>query len=552
MVVDIRRHICNGYMLKWLMAAGLSWLEFNREQVNQLNVFPVPDGDTGTNMLLTVKKASEIAQKVDDNHVGIVSQAVAEGALLGARGNSGVILSQLLAGFAKALRGHEIFDTKLFGYACQLAVEYAYKAVIDPVEGTILTVSRKAMEAGVAYAEENNDLHEMLDVMLEAARAALALTPEQLPILKKAGVVDSGGQGLVFILEGMSRLLKEEPVHLQDFMSSGIEDTHWEQALEPEDEQGYGYDVQFLIRGNQLNVAQIRQDIDAMGWSTLVVGDEHIIKVHVHVHDPGEPLSYAIRQGTSIDDIVVENMQQQYENFVAEHNASENNSHHTASVAVIAVVSGDGMEYLFKNDMGAAIVIQGGQTMNPSTEDFIAAIKRVPQNDIILLPNNSNILMAAQQAAKLTQNKNIKVVTSKNIPQGINAMIAYVNLKAHGELDEIFAEMQNALDEVATAEITTATRSVSLDGVDANQGHYIGLFEGKLLSSGEDLEDVVLGLLNLIEIDDYELITLYHGQDVRTRLAKQLGDTLADKYSDQEVHVVYGGQPLYPYIISLE
>jgi uncharacterized protein len=555
MVVEIKRQVVDGNMLKWLAAAGLAWLEHNQEKVNRMNVFPVPDGDTGTNMRLTMKKAYDMVAEMDEQHVGIVSDALAKGALMGARGNSGVILSQLWQGFAQALRGREVFDAQEFAYALQKASDVAYKAVIEPVEGTILTVAREAAKAACEYADDSEpELREMLNVTLDAAHRALQRTPEQLPVLKKAGVMDSGGQGFVFLLEGMARMLNGEPVNLSNGRKPSENTRGWEDALEPEDEDGYGYDVQFLIRGEHLNVAKIRADIDAMGWSTLVVGDEALVKVHVHVHDPGQPLSYAIGLGAAIDDIVVENMQRQYESYVAERLAEEEPEEIVAEegIAVIAVVSGDGMEYLFKHDLGAAATISGGQTMNPSTEDFLNVINRLQNEEIILLPNNKNIIMAAEQAASLARGKRVKVVPTRTIPQGINALITYGTLREEGAFDEIHREMVDAASTIKTLEVTNATRQVELDDVVVEEGQPIGLIEGKLVVADSDLNATVQALLKKADAGRYELITLYYGKDVQGREAEALAEALNNRYDGLEIHTVYGGQPLYPYIISLE
>jgi DAK2 domain fusion protein YloV len=335
---------------------------------------------------------------------------------MGARGNSGVLLSQLWQGFAQSVRGYEIFDAQGFARACQSAVQAAYQAVIKPVEGTILTVSREAMEVVVAQSAQERDLKNLLRVMVEAAQASLVRTPQLLPVLKEAGVVDSGGMGLVLILEGMLKLLTAR-IDLQP--DKALVDTeNWQQALAPEDEEGYGYDVQFLIRGERLDVDAVRKAIDAMGWSTLVVGDARLIKVHVHVHDPGQPISYAIRLGAALDDIVVENMQLQYEGYVEERLAREAGAARKVDgVAVVVVASGAGLCRLFLDELNAAHVITGGQTMNPSTEDFLTAIDSLPNDEIILLPNNPNIIMAARQAASMSPGKKITIVPSRTIPQ---------------------------------------------------------------------------------------------------------------------------------------
>jgi hypothetical protein len=541
------------------MGAGLAWLEYNQERVNQMNVFPVPDGDTGTNMRLTMHRAYEAIARNDEGHVGIVSADVAQGALRGARGNSGVILSQILKGFADGLRGHEVFDARQFAAACERAVEYAYKAVIEPVEGTILTVTRQGVDALSAYVEkaEQSDLRKAFDVLVTGAREALSRTPDLLPILKQAGVLDSGGQGLVFILEGMSRLLHGQPVFMGERETGYYNGKNWQQALTPEDEEGYGYDVQFLMVGEKLDVPKIRADIDAMGWSTLVVGDPNLVKVHVHVHDPGQPLSYAIQSGAVIDDIVVENMQQQYQNYVEDRLGREDaNEHHHArevdGIAVIAVASGEGMLSLFYDGLNAARVIAGGQTMNPSAEDFLAAIDSLPNEQIILLPNNKNVVMAAQQAASLARGKQIQVIATTTLPQGIAAMLAHMDAGDDASLDDVTRSMQSAARRIVTGEVTHATRDVELDGVDVKMGTAIGLLDGKLVTANEDVDQVVPDLVAKAGADETELVTLYYGEAVNPAHAQKLADRLAETFDGLQIDVVYGGQPLYPFIISIE
>lgn len=553
MVVDVKNRVCDGHLFKWLTAAGLAWLEHNQEIVNQMNVFPVPDGDTGINMRLTMQRAYDEIARLDEGHVGIVSEYVAKGALKGARGNSGVILSQLLHGFAKELHGHEIIDAQMFVRACQRAVDAAYNAVMQPVEGTILTVARQGMESLAKFVETNHDLYAAFEHLVMVSRSALENTPNLLPVLKKAGVVDSGGQGLVFILEGMARLLRGEPVFMGEADMAKIKGNGWEQALIPEDEEGYGYDVQFLMHGTNLDVDGVRAAINAMGWSTLVVGDSQLIKVHVHVHDPGQPLTYAIKMADWIDDIVVENMQEQYEQYVEDRHARENPPEVDADgVAVIAVVSGSGLEGMFYNDLQAARVISGGQTMNPSAEHFLSAIDSLPNEEIILLPNNKNIILAAQQAASLARDKRIHVVPTTTIPQGINAMLAYIDTHEDSDLDYIAAAMDEALKQVTTGEVTTATRDVSLDDVEVRKGQIIGLLDDVLVVAGDEIGDVVRRLLQKAGADEHELITLYYGDGVNESQAQALIEALAADFPGQQFQSIDGGQPLYPYIISVE
>ncbi len=545
--------VVDGHLIKRLFGSGLAWLEINKDRVNQLNVFPVPDGDTGTNMWLTMRQAYNEIAHIEEPHVGRLSSAIAEGALRGARGNSGVILSQLWAGVAEGLDGQETLDAHLLAHASRTAVKKAYNAVEQPVEGTILTVSREMMEAVEEHYENTPDLIALLRRMLVAGRTSLRHTPDQLPVLKKAGVVDSGGQGLLLIFEGMMRALCGRNVFEEAAISTHImPQTMWQDTLAPEDEAGYGYDVQFLMRGENLSLEKVRLALGEMGgWSTLVVGDPRLIKVHVHLHDPGQALSYAISTGASIDDVVVENMQQQYE-----HALSERVEHKTEvrtdieGAAVIAVASGAGLRAVFE-ELGAAYVIDGGQTMNPSTGDFLEAIDALPNSDVILLPNNKNILLAAQQAS-ITSSKNVEVIATKTLPQGIVAMFEYMNFTPDDALSEVVGGMSAALPHVRTGEITRATRSVELDGVSVRQGQWIGLLDDVLVAAGDEIPALARDLLGKAGADNYERITLYYGDETDETQANLLADSLREHFSGQEFEVVSGGQALYPYIISVE
>ncbi|MCA0452461.1 MAG: DAK2 domain-containing protein [Chloroflexi bacterium] len=546
---------CDGYLLKQLALSGLEWLDTNQEKVNQLNVFPVPDGDTGTNMYLTMRKACEPLVGMDEAHVGKVCKTIAAGALLGARGNSGVILSQWWRGLAEALENHAQFDAPIFALACQNAVERAYKAVVKPVEGTILTVTRQAMEAVVEKARTERDLNRLIDVKVDAAYNALKQTPDLLPVLKDAGVVDSGGQGWTYIIEGMLKQVKGEALQLSPLETvMPAKQPVWQEALVPEDEEGYGYDVQFLMRGQGMDVDAIRAAIDAIGWSTLVVGDANLIKVHVHVHDPGVPISYAIKQGAALDDVVVENMQAQYQDYVVEREKreTEDDIHPVEGVAVITVAPSDALKTMFTRDLGATYAIGGGQTMNPSTEDFLRAIQKVPNTEIILLPNNPNILLAAKQASELVSGKQVKVVPSRTLPQGIAAMFEYGNEREDSDLMALAEGMQDAMSNVVTCEITTATRTVSLEGVAAREGQYIGLIDDKLRAAGDRLQQVAEDVLAKANADKSDLITLYYGEAVTESDAQQLIASLSARFTKPEFQTVNGGQPLYPYIISVE
>ncbi|GAB4441227.1 MAG: DAK2 domain-containing protein [Anaerolineae bacterium] len=541
---------CDGQRLKRLAAAALAWLEHNYQKVDALNVFPVPDGDTGTNMLLTMRSAyNEIAENASEN-VGEIARGIAHGALMGARGNSGVILSQLWRGFARLIDEATHFDCRLCAEALREACDTAYKGVIRPVEGTILTVSREiAEEAEAAVEAGESDLSALLERLVKRAYEAVERTPEQLPVLKKAGVVDAGGMGLTYLLEGM--LLHTQG---QTFEPSTEVVARAESAgvVVPETGLHYPYDVQFILKGADLDVNTIRDAIDAMGDSTLVVGDASAIKVHVHVLDPGLPLSYGASMGR-ITDVVVENMREQYEEFSRTQQAVLT----TASVeigpgdiGVVAVVSGDGLTQVFRS-LGVAHVVKGGQTMNPSTEELLGAIHSLPTRRVIILPNNKNVLLAARQAAEMARGQDIdvRVVPTVTVPQGINALMA---LNPQGDLDAVFDAMDAAKYDVSTAEVTTATRSVEIDGVVAKEGQIIGLVDGDLVQAGDDLNTVVMQLLKQMQVGERELITLYYGNGVAAEQAEALADHVRAQFTEQEVEVVHGGQPHYHYILSAE
>jgi DAK2 domain fusion protein YloV len=558
MVIEIRRNLCDGHQLKWMFAAGLSWVEHHRERINTMNVFPVPDGDTGTNMTLTIQKAYERIAKSDESHIGIVAEQIAKGALMGARGNSGTILSMLLRGFAAGLSGRELMDAEAFAHACHSAVKYAYDtvgSVMKPVEGTILTVARESAEAVQSLAAEDNDLNALLGKMIAAAHESLQRTPDLLPKLKEAGVVDSGGMGLVYLLEGMKRLLDGLPVVFEGQVAgdTASDAQSWKDSLVPDDEEGYGYDVQFLMIGQNMNVDQVRHDISALGWSPLIDGDSSLIKVHIHVHNPADPINYAIvTAGVQITDIVVENMQAQYLEYVEAREARESKPLvHVEGVAVITVVRGAGLERIFE-DYGAARIIQGGQTMNPGTEDFLAAIDSLPNDEIIILPNNGNIILAAQEAARLATHKKVRVIHNKTLPQGIAALLTYGDLKDDHNLDALATAMTEQIHRVISGEITRATRTVNIDDVDVKAGNIIGLLNGRLVVAGDDMTGVLRDLLHKGCANDHELVTLYYGDGVSAAEAQAVKSALEVGFGDLEFQLIPGEQPLYPYLLSIE
>ena len=550
---------CDGRALKLLTQAGCDWLDKHHAIVNQLNVFPVPDGDTGTNMLMTMRNALSEVNSFDSDHAGRVAARIAHGAMMGSRGNSGTILSQLWQGFAHAVRDHSVLDADTLVKALREASDTAYRGVIKPVEGTILTVAREAAEEAEVALHDTRKPVDILERAMARAKDALARTPDMLPILQKAGVVDSGGSGLVYILEGMLRYLQGEELEVEHETAATVEDL--ETTLAPSDELGYGYDVQFILTGQNLDVNKVRSAIDSMGWSTLVVGDEDAIKVHVHVHDPGIPLSYGSSLG-KLGDVVVENMQEQYREYLRERTGqavqpgpAPTSAPEAAGleldetdIGVVAVASGEGLARVFRQ-LGAAQLVMGGQTNNPSTQEILDAIQRVPTHSVVVLPNNKNIILAAEQAARLATDQGVIVIPTRSMPQGISALLPY---DPKGNLGDVVDAMRLAKDNVVTGEITTATRSVELNGVDVAEGQIIGLVDGALSVAGDNVSEVLRGILDQMCSVECELITLYYGNGVRESDARRVTDELKQLYPEREFELVYGGQAHYHYILSAE
>ncbi len=545
-----------GAGLKAMLRAGGQWLEVHSQIVNSLNVFPVPDGDTGTNMVLTMRAALAAAEKAGDDRAETIAAAVAHGALLGARGNSGVILSQFWQGLARSLVGHEQITAELWARAAGHGVETAYQSVLNPVEGTILTVARCAAAAAQSSAQTNGDLTTVLADMVAAAQEAQASTPTLLPILQEAGVTDSGGQGLVYILEGSLRCLRGEMFGLG--VADGAPAAEGRPVLNL-GEAAYGYDVQFLIQGERLNVEEIRAQIDRLGWSTLVVGDERLVKVHVHVHDPGMPLSYGAGLGP-LTDVVVENMALQARQFVREHGGgmhvpplslpsqlTDRLRDSMTSIGTVCVAPSQGLAHILQS-LGANQIVLGGQTMNPSPEELLAAIDKFHGSDVLLLPNNVNVILAAQQAQKLSS-KNVRVVPTKTVPQGIAALLS---LNYQSDLAANAERMLDAAQQVQTLEITRAVRDTTLSGFQIKSGDVMCLLNDELVSVGRDYDQVTLDVLEKVEAGTCEVITLYFGQECAPAQAGAMADRIKALYPELEVEVHDGGQPYYYYIISLE
>ncbi len=542
----------DGQGFKRLIEASLVWLRYHQPAINALNVFPVPDGDTGTNMVLTMQSAWDEIEHSPEDNVSHVAQAVAHGALMGARGNSGVILSQLWRGFARGITGKKVFAGADLPVAMRTASDTAYKGVLKPVEGTILTVSRAVAEAAERAQTESDDVIHILDRMVAQAREAVANTPNQLEVLKQAGVVDSGGQGLTVIFEGMLRYLRGESIESDRAVEAAVDlRVPLDAAVDAGDvAQGYSYDVQCIIKGHAMNVEEARQRIGEMGLSTLVVGDNDTIKVHVHVPRPSTVLAYAETLGR-LHDVVIEDMAAQYQQFLLGRSAppiqAPAQNFKPGSIATLAVAPGEGLTRIFQS-LGTTAIVPGGQTMNPSTQEFIQLLDAIPTERALLLPNNSNVIMAARQAAELSK-KQVIVVPTKTIPQGIAAMLAFNEQR---ELDANAQAMETAAGHVKTGEVTRATRSVEFNGLNVEQGRVIGLLNDELTASGSTVEEVVWTLLDQMNVEELEIVTLYYGNGLTAGAAAELGEAIRAKHPHLEVEVVEGGQPHYDYIMSAE
>ncbi|MBN1991890.1 MAG: DAK2 domain-containing protein [Anaerolineae bacterium] len=524
----------NGIGLKNMFQGGQQWLEAHVGIVNNLNVFPVPDGDTGTNMWLTMRAALREVEEAPDHTVGVIAAFAARGALLGARGNSGVILSQFLQGLARGFENQRAFTTQNFARAAKLGAEQAYQSVINPVEGTILTVARAISEAAQQSAKSGRDVLAQLVAVLAAARLAQANTPALLPVLREAGVTDAGGQGLVYILEGGLRFINNGLVDLSPV--SPVLPVR----LKPTVSEAYGYDVQFLIQGERLDVPEIRAYINSIGRSTLVVGDERLVKVHVHTPNPEAPLSYGASQGI-VSDVVVENLDEQTRAFVGQVETKQ------TTIAVIAVVPGEGLAKICRS-LGASQVLFGGQTKNPSVQELLAAIEQVKATTVLVLPNNKNVIPAAQQAQSLSPKK-VVVLPAKTVPQGIAALLSFNH---QTDLKTNVQRMLEATQQVRTLEVARAARASSLNGFNIKTGDVIGLLDNKLVSAGQDEDEVSLAALLPLEVQAYDLMTIYFGQDRLLKQAQALAGKIRARYAHLQIEIHPGGQPHYQYIISLE
>lgn len=530
--------------LRNMLLSGANNLQNNKDLVDKLNVFPVPDGDTGTNMSLTIASAIKELNKSTEENITVIGKAIAKGSLMGARGNSGVILSQIIRGFSKGIENKEELTSVDLANALKLGSDTAYKAVIKPVEGTILTVVRESAEYAVQKAKKEKDIVNFLSAVIKEANVSLNKTPDLLPALKDAGVVDSGAKGLIIFYEGILESLKGNFIET----SKGAPNTEVEikniEYINPVDIK-FGYCTEFILESDAVTPEKIRDLMLPLGDSLAVVGDEGIIKVHVHTNDPGTVIQTALKYGQLVT-VKIENMRLQHENLLIEESSQEAEE---KEYAVIATSMGEGINSILK-DFNVDHIIEGGQTMNPSTQDFLDAIEKVNAKNIIIFPNNSNIIMSANQAKELSD-KNIVVMPTKNIPQCISAL---VNFDCTGDtsLEDNEAMMLEAIQYVKSGQVTYAVRNTMMDGIDIKEGNYIGIANGKMSSANENIEDVVLETVSNLVNEDSAIITLFYGQDITEEDAKKISSKIADNYEDIDVEIYYGGQPVYYYLLAVE
>jgi len=540
----------DGLEFKNLTQAGLTWLRTNQETVNALNVFPVPDGDTGTNMVLTMQSAFDEIANSPETSTGRMAQHLAHGALMGARGNSGVILSQIWRGFSRSLDGVERLDGPDLVQAFEEAQKTAYKGVVRPVEGTILTVAKDMALAAEAALEETQDPYEILKLVVKAADKSVQRTPELLKVLKDAGVVDSGGKGLFFIFEGMLRYVEgqslDEAIATVRPLAAMQMDESWDE-IEP----GQDFEVVVDFRpSSPLNLESFYYELEKMGTSIQVGEGDGIYRMHIHVPTDAryEPIDYTMSLGT-ITKVHMENLLAQMEEIEQKTGKSKFNLTpvEPGQIAVVAVAPGPGIARVFAS-LGVAAIIEGGQTMNPSTQEIISAFENLPTDKVIILPNNKNIFMAAEAARDVTV-KDVAVIPCRTIPQGLAAMLRLI---PDGDLDMVVEEMNEALSEVETGEITIATRSVEIDGVEVKEGEIIVLHNGKLVLSTDTLEKACLGLMKEAHAEYFELVTLFYGADTPHPEVIRIADAIRNAYPELEVEVQEGGQPHYQFIVSIE
>lgn len=548
-------------MLRKMFLAGAANLEAKKEFINELNVFPVPDGDTGTNMTLTIMSAAKEVQALENPDMISMAKAISSGSLRGARGNSGVILSQLLRGFTKEIRDHKEIDTVILARACDRATATAYKAVMKPKEGTILTVAKGISQKAEELAETTDDLEVFLPEVIKYAEQVLAETPELLPVLKEAGVVDSGGQGLLEVIHGAyDAFLGKEIDYTAIESGSGVKTVKPDQQTEAEIK--FGYCTEFIIMTDKAfegrDETDLKAYLESIGDSIVCVADDDIVKIHVHTNDPGLAIQKALTYG-QLSRIKIDNMREEHQEKLirdAEKIAAQQTKaaeikkkkEPRKSVGFIAVSIGEGMNEIFR-ELGVDYIIEGGQTMNPSTDDMLTAIDEVNADHIFILPNNKNIILAANQAQSLTKDKDIIVIPTKTVPQGITAVISYM---PESDVDANLEAMQEAVKNVKTGQVTYAVRDTKIDNKVIHEGDIMGIGDQGILSVGQSVEETAKDMLAQLVDEDSELISLYYGQDINEEDAARFAQSVEELYPDIDVDVHMGGQPIYYYVLSVE
>lgn len=549
-------------MLQKMFLAGAANLEAKKEYINELNVFPVPDGDTGTNMTLTIMSAAKEVNALEKPDMASIAKAISSGSLRGARGNSGVILSQLLRGFTKEIREYEEINAAVLARACERATATAYKAVMKPKEGTILTVAKGAAQKAQEMAETTEDLEVFLSEVIKYAEEVLAQTPEMLPVLKEAGVVDSGGQGLVEVLHGAFDAFQGKEVDYTA-IEAGPAVKMVKPGEQAETDIKFGYCTEFIImtekQFSEKDEEEFKAYLESIGDSIVCVADEDVVKVHVHTNDPGLAIQKALTYG-QLSRIKIDNMREEHQEKLIKDAekaaaaqaeaaaAKEKKKEPRKQVGFIAVSIGDGMNEIFR-ELGVDYIIEGGQTMNPSTDDMLTAIDNVNADHIFILPNNKNIILAANQARSLTKDKDILVVPTKTVPQGITAVINYM---PEADVDTNFETMQEGIKNVKTGQVTYAVRDTKIDDKVIHEGDIMGIGDQGILSVGQSVEETTKSMLSQMVDEDTELISIYYGQDVLAEDAERLAETIGEKYPDADVDLHSGGQPIYYYVVSVE
>lgn len=548
-------------MLRKMFLAGAANLEAKKEFINELNVFPVPDGDTGTNMTLTIMSAAKEVQALDNPDMVSIAKSISSGSLRGARGNSGVILSQLLRGFTKEIREHDEIDTVILARACDRATATAYKAVMKPKEGTILTVAKGISQKAAELAETTDDLEVFIPEVIRRAEEVLAETPELLPVLKEAGVVDSGGQGLLEVIRGAYDAFLGKAIDYTA-IEAGSGTKMVKPGQQAEADIKFGYCTEFIIMTEKpftdKDETEFKAYLESIGDSIVCVADDDIVKIHVHTNDPGLAIQKALTYG-QLSRMKIDNMREEHQEKLirdaekiaaqqAQNAEAKKKNEPRKSVGFIAVSIGEGMNEIFR-ELGVDHIIEGGQTMNPSTDDMLNAIDEVNADHIFILPNNKNIILAANQAQSLTKDKDIIVIPTKTVPQGITAVISYM---PEADVDANLEAMQEAIKNVKTGQVTYAVRDTKIDDKVIHEGDIMGIGDQGILSVGQSVEDTTKDMLTQLVDDDSELISLYYGQDIPEEDAQNFAQSIEELYPDVDIDVHMGGQPIYYYVLSVE